>query len=68
MLLCPYCEGQGIIHTAVVKATGEDIYICGECDSVWFRDDRGETQVQPFEYYMEERGLKALVSFRGRTK
>ena len=33
-MICPYCE-QGEILKAKVKKTGEIIYICDECDSVW---------------------------------
>ena len=33
-MYCPYCE-QGKIVKAIVKSSGELIFICEECDTVW---------------------------------
>lgn len=33
--LCPRCE-QGFVVTARVKKTGAVIYLCNECEAVWF--------------------------------
>ena len=48
---CTNC-GQGPVHRAVVRRTGEVICLCGECDTVWTAG--GETG---FIAFMEERGL-----------
>lgn len=48
---CTSC-GQGPVHRAVVRRTGEVICLCGECDTVWTAG--GETG---FTAFMEERGL-----------
>ncbi len=58
MTCCPYCEGQGIIHKADIIATGERIYICGECDTMWQSDTIDVNSAQPFEHYMKDKGLK----------
>ena len=48
---CPHC-GQGPVHRAVVRRTGEAICLCEECDTVWTA--AGETNLTAF---LEERGL-----------
>jgi hypothetical protein len=34
-IYCPRCDGQGIICEGAVNATGQDIFICDECDALW---------------------------------
>ena len=48
---CPHC-GQGPVHRAVVRKTGEVICLCEECDAVW--TNPGETGLTAF---LEARGL-----------
>ncbi len=48
---CPHC-GQGPVHRAVVRRTGEAICLCEECDTVWTA--AGETNLTAF---LEARGL-----------
>lgn len=62
MTLCPYCEGQGVIHTATIKSTDEVIYICSECDTMWLTKDIEDQNGQPFEFYMKDKGLKGYWS------
>jgi uncharacterized Zn finger protein len=34
-MLCPRCDQQGEVIAAVIKATGERVRICDECDALW---------------------------------
>ena len=38
-VLCPRCEYQGSIVRATVRALGETIYACDECNAAWLNED-----------------------------
>lgn len=59
---CPYCDGEGEVYRAKVSATGECVYICSECDSLWLQPRIMEDGVAFFDDFMLERGLKPLWS------
>ncbi len=59
---CSFCEGEGDIYRARIKLTGEVIFICDECDTVWFNKDIIETEATSFEKVMLDRGLRPLWS------
>ena len=44
MKLCPFCDGQDVIHKATIKKDETVIYICGECDTVWLTDELNRTR------------------------
>ena len=52
---CPFC-GQGPIHRAVVKKTGEALCVCEECDTVWKKGGAGDT-VTNLTACLEEQGV-----------
>ncbi|MCI8816820.1 MAG: phosphoribosylamine--glycine ligase [Angelakisella sp.] len=52
---CPLC-GQGPIHRAVVKKTGEALCVCEECDTVWKKGGAGDT-VTNLTACLEEQGV-----------
>jgi hypothetical protein len=51
--LCPMCDQQGEIVEATYAPSGETIFICDECDSVWLArsDLRSPHGVQGFHEY-----------------
>lgn len=51
-ICCPRCDGQGIICEGAVRATGQDVYICDECDALWlsFADIGVKSHVDASEY------------------
>lgn len=56
--LCPRCN-QGYVLKAVVKKTGKHLYICDECDAVWFCKESIEyATFNYFNVYMERQGLE----------
>ena len=34
-MICPRCE-QGNITTALINCSGKKIYLCEECEAMWF--------------------------------
>jgi hypothetical protein len=55
------CRGQGSILHARINATGEEIFICDACDSVWLSTDELESPAQHnFSDYAATRGLKGI--------
>jgi uncharacterized Zn finger protein len=60
---CPRCDGQGIVRHAIVKATSQPIFICDECDAVWFSvDDVATSRAIDFRTYVSQFGLEGLWS------
>lgn len=56
-LICPRCE-QGEVLKAQVKGCGTQIFVCDECDVVWF--SLAAIGVSPFrdlEEYLEENSV-----------
>jgi len=59
----PCCDGQGDVVAARIKRTGEIIYLCDECDTLWHSIE--DIQVSPgtnFTNYVKQFGLKGLWS------
>ena len=38
MKICKFCE-QGNIYEVKIKKTNEIVYLCAECDALWFNDE-----------------------------
>jgi len=59
-MLCPRCE-QGDVAKVQIKKTGQDMYVCQECEAAWLSTaDIGLKQFVDFGTYMEELGLLPL--------
>lgn len=59
---CPGCD-QGWVVPVRIKATGQLLYICEECETTWFSEDGvGRDTPANFTNYMESIGLKGLWS------
>ncbi|WP_379674880.1 hypothetical protein [Massilia antarctica] len=59
-MLCPRCE-QGDIVKAKITKTGEEIFVCAECEATWFSfDEIGRSPFIDFGSYMEKIGLSPL--------
>jgi RNase P subunit RPR2 len=55
--ICPRCS-QGYVITARVRANGAVVFICEECEAIWFCKDRIEyATFNFFNFYMERLGL-----------
>ena len=58
----PYCE-QGKIKKAIIKSSGEMIFICEECDTVWASHEKiSDTTGLVFSLYADAHNIKPLWS------
>jgi len=60
MVLCPFCDGQGLIDKAKIIDKGIQIYICEECDTMWHTLEIREDNCDNFRKFMIGLGLKGL--------
>jgi formate dehydrogenase maturation protein FdhE len=60
MVLCPFCDGQGLIDKAKVKDQDIQIYICEECDTMWKTAEIREDNCENFRKFMNSIDLKEL--------
>jgi uncharacterized Zn finger protein len=59
---CPMCA-QGVITVYRVRASGETIQVCDECESVWEADvELPAPATTTVERFLDERGLTPLWS------
>jgi uncharacterized Zn finger protein len=52
--ICPRCEQGPIVHV-VLRATGETLLVCAECDATW----RNESDISPLAFEDFETILEA---------
>ncbi|PSM14353.1 hypothetical protein CV100_07390 [Stenotrophomonas maltophilia] len=56
-MICPRCE-QGEVLKAHVKGGGTHIFVCDECDAVWFSlASIGVSSFRDLEEYLEEKSV-----------
>jgi hypothetical protein len=59
---CPGC-GQAWVRHFRVRELERDIYLCGECETMWLsRDEIGEESPTSFSDFMRQQGLRAVWS------
>lgn len=60
MIICPYCEQDGVWQVRLDVLSEETYCMCFECDTLWKPDEPVEYGTgQNFETFMEARGQKA---------
>ena len=66
IIVCPRCDGQGHIFKKLIKFNKEMIYICDECDAIWFNDEKIQSgNFIDYSTYMESLSRKGLWSELG---
>lgn len=73
-IACPRCN-QDWVQKVKVKKTGREIFICPECEAIWFcRDSIEYATFNYFSYYMERQELRddwaeldVLEAYNGRS-
>lgn len=56
--ICPRCDGQGHVLKARIVRTGDNIFVCDECDAAWSSEDEIATKsFVDFGTMMEGMGL-----------
>ncbi len=76
-MVCPRCDGQGIVLRVRLKSTGQMLFMCDECNALWKAvEEIRHPGWEDFNTYMRARGLDPrtevellgeLDSGRGRT-
>ncbi|EGK09935.1 hypothetical protein HMPREF9374_2738 [Desmospora sp. 8437] len=63
MVICPFCDGNGIIMKAKISRLDLDILICNECEAMWKLEDiLKEDTFEQFTVWMRNQGMKGLWS------
>jgi hypothetical protein len=63
MAPCPRCDAQGEVVAAEVKATGQTIFVCNECEATWLSAESvGACPFVDYGTFMSEQGLEPLWS------
>lgn len=57
MVYCPFCAHQGVIYKATINKNGNIIYICDECDTVWYTEDIQEDNCVNYKKFMSDYGI-----------
>ncbi|KTE05279.1 hypothetical protein [Sphingopyxis sp. H115] len=61
LLECPLCE-QGALIEAEVRATGEQISFCEECDSIWPSECLiDDSHAEAFQTFVDAHGKRGLT-------
>ena len=62
-MICPRCDGQGMVIKASIFDTNIVLYVCDECDATW-RDGEVVSSVnfKDFSTLMNSLGYKGLWS------
>ena len=57
---CPRCE-QGALVAATIKATGQRLFLCEECEATWFAlEEVSHVRFVDYGTFMRGLGLKPL--------
>lgn len=58
-MICPRCDGQGVIYKAILINKQVLLFICDECEATWLDKDRIElANFIDFSTFLEINGLK----------
>jgi hypothetical protein len=67
-VVCPRCDGNGLIYKALLTPIHQEIFICDECDAMWLSPciDKGTfqnftTYIESFGYSYDEVELENVV-------
>ncbi len=58
-MVCPRCDDQGNVIAVRIIATGENVFLCDECDALWRKDvPVSVDSFVDFSTYVDQFGLK----------
>ena len=62
-IVCPLCDGEGIVEPILIKKLNLRCYACDECDATWFKiEDIDKKPCEEFSLLMEKHGLEPVAS------
>lgn len=59
MKICKCC-GQADIYKVKIEKTNEIVYLCAECDALWFDEELKDEEAITLRLYMRERNLNPV--------
>ncbi|QWH20691.1 3'-5' exonuclease (plasmid) [Bacillus mycoides] len=62
-VVCPRCDGNGLIYKAEIKNLNQIVFVCDECDATWLQ----KTNISldnfiNFEMFLEENGCSYITA------
>jgi len=58
-IVCPRCDGNGLIEKIRIKSFGITLYVCDECEATWFHPSTISFYTFiPIESFLEARGIE----------
>lgn len=62
-MVCPRCDGQGVILRVRVPELNAQLFLCDECDATWHTQDAVGVEMHvDFQTYMDTLGIKSAWS------
>ncbi|HEV2916295.1 MAG TPA: hypothetical protein VGW78_00955 [Candidatus Babeliales bacterium] len=55
-VICPRCDGNGIIYRATLLPSSEKIFICDECEAIWLNTDINKSNFKDFTTHIRSLG------------
>lgn len=57
-VVCPRCDGNGLVYLLNVEGENMCVYVCDECDALWETPDEITLgRFHDFHTYMNQRGI-----------
>lgn len=56
-IVCPRCNGNGLVYKSRVIELDLTIYICDECEASWENEELLINEFQDLSTFLEEKGL-----------
>jgi len=57
-VVCPRCDGNGLVFRAVLMPINTIIFICDECEALWLDASINKNKFQDFTSYVASRGYR----------
>ncbi|KIV51598.1 3'-5' exonuclease [Aneurinibacillus migulanus] len=56
-VVCPRCDGNGLVYKSRIDNLDLIVYICDECDASWQDDDICLNKFQDLSTFLQSKGL-----------
>jgi transcription elongation factor Elf1 len=58
-ILCPRCDGSGLVYRAYLPPLNEYVLVCDECEAMWLIEEQLASNIfQDFTTYIAKKGYK----------
>lgn len=62
-VVCPRCDGNGLIYKAEIKNLNQIVFVCDECDAIWLQKTNiSSDNFLDFETFLEENGCSYITA------